>query len=147
MSVKKIRIRLDPAVVRTTEEGMLMEVLLEICDTNLDIRATEAEVRELLSMYAEMYRAVPVAGLRELILGDAGVALFFQMFKGQIVPLRRTEARQRQRLEMYKRFNIEASGLLQTPHLRTLRGRVDRELLLSVAYKLMVQSTTPPGKA
>lgn len=142
--VQKIRVKPDVDAITTPEERALLEVLLELCDGNLDVETTEAEVRELSELYWDMYKAKPFVGLRELIEADVGVARFFEMFRCQVLPIREVSGRRKQVLEMYQKFVDSSGGYPQTPHLSALRTRAYNLVLFSLSYKVAVQ--TPQGK-
>src|ERR1035437_2706961 len=87
-SVQKIHVRFDPDLMTTVKERAITEILLELCNVELEVEITESEVRELLEIYMEVYKAKPFIGLRELVESDGGVAMFFRMFKEVVVPIR-----------------------------------------------------------
>jgi hypothetical protein len=116
-----------------------MEVLLELCDENLDVETTADEVRELTGVYWEAFKAQPFLGLRELLEADTGMAAFFDMFKEQVLPIRRVDERHQKTLSVYRQFIEVAKTYPQTPHVQALLNRAHNVILFNLNYKLMVQ--------
>lgn len=141
--VQKVRLHPDPASITTPGERATMELLLELCDSDLDVETTSAEVRELLELYQDMYQAKPFVGLRELIEADSGIALFFEMFRQQILPLKKVEERRQKIFSMYSQFVEAATRHPQTPQLQALRSRAYGMVLFHLNYRLMIQAKKP----
>ena len=138
-SVQKIHVRFDPDLMTTVKERAITEILLELCNVELEVEITESEVRELLEIYMEVYKAKPFIGLRELVESDGGVAMFFRMFKEVVVPIRDLVLRRRAALLMYQKFVGASSAIEQTLYTLALRTRIYNLVLFALNYKLAVQ--------
>ena len=73
----------------------IAEVMLEICDENLELMVSEAEVRLLAEIHDRLHSAQPFAGLHEALAVDCGLDLFFsdlRMLVTILDPIQRAHA-------------------------------------------------------
>lgn len=138
--VKKVHVRPDPASITTPEERAILEILLELCNTDLDVEITELEVKEMAEVYWNLYKIKPFVGLHELLFEDKGVNLFFQMFRTEVLPLGDATTRRKQVVVMFKKFFEASAELEQTPYLVALRRHAYNLVLFSQCYKLALQT-------
>lgn len=139
-AIKKVHVVPDPRLVHTPEDRAVLEILLEICDNNLDVVTSSAEVQVLAEVYWGLYQARPFPGLHELVMNDAGVCLFFKKFKELVLPILDLSKRSKQFSEVYRSYTKEVDVLPATPWSVALYKICYDAMIFELSYKLAAQT-------
>ncbi len=124
----------------------IAEVMLEICDENLEVMISESELRLLMEVYDCLYAAQPFAGLHEATTLDTGLDIFFSDLR-QLVAVLDPEQRLQAWTEIFRDFDAGCRHKLYalTAWVVALRKYGETHLMTSFQIQMMLQSN-PKGK-
>lgn len=118
----------------------MVEILLEVCDANLEVWISEAELKTLTEIYGRLYLAAPFPGVHEMVAADTGVELFFADLR-ELVQIEDQQQRLEAWVEIFKDFGryIRDQIVDPTPWTLTLNEYAQGYLLFHFHYVILTQ--------
>lgn len=135
-SLKEMRIESTPTIKAITE------TLLEVCDGDLEVSISEAELTVLTAIYNRLKTAQPFRDLHEALDNDAGLAIFYSDIM-EVIKIEDLKLRNEGWVEAFKDFVALSAnlGMYGTPWDLELRRYAQDHLHAYHQYQLGINKT------